>query len=156
MNRITPATAPIRIYLIDNHRLLRAAMRHRLTRRGRFTVVGSRDDVHSAIDEMRALHPDVLVLDFLMPGMQEMEALSFVQHELPDLPIVIVTHHADERTIARAMESGARAYVSKDAEEIELMLALESACSGVPFVSPRLVTSRVVGPMLRRNPLRAR
>jgi DNA-binding NarL/FixJ family response regulator len=156
MNRITSSTPALRVYLIDNHRLHCAALRYRLTRRSRFTVVGSSADVHSAIDEMRALRPDVLVLDLLIPGMNEMEAMSLVQRELPDLPIVIVTHSADERTIARAMESGARAYVSKDAEEIELMLALESACSGVPFVSPRLVSSRTVGPALGRTRPRAR
>jgi DNA-binding NarL/FixJ family response regulator len=141
MKRIEPATAPVRIYLIDNHRLLRAAMRHRLTRRGRFEVVGSQGDVHAAIEEMRALAPDVVVLDLLMPGMNEVEAMSLVQRAFPDLPIVIVTHQSDDRSIARAIENGARAYVSKDAEDIELVLALESACSGVLFVSPRLVST---------------
>jgi DNA-binding NarL/FixJ family response regulator len=122
--------------------MLRAALRRWLGRQGRFAVVGSHGDVHAAIEEMRESHPDVLLLDLVLPGMNEIEAMNLVHREFPDLPIIIVTHHADERSIARALRQGARAYVSKDAEEIELLLALDSARLGVLFVSPRLVRAQ--------------
>ena len=133
------ARRPIRVYLIDNQSMLRAALRRWLGRQGRFAVIGSQGDVHAAIEEMRERHPDVLLLDLVLPGMNEIEAMRLVHRELPDLPIVIVTHEADEGSISQAMRQGARAYVSKDAEEIELLLALDSARLGVPFVSPCLV-----------------
>lgn len=139
MNRNPSLPRPVRVYLIDDQSMLRAALRRWLGQQGRFAVVGSHGDVHAAIEEMRERRPDVLLLDLVLPGMNEIEAMNLVHRALPDLPIVIVTHRADEASISRAMRQGARAYVSKDAEELELLLALESARAGVPFVSPCLV-----------------
>ena len=137
MKRVQDSSSrPLRVYLVDHQSIVRAALKHWLGRAGRFAVVGASGDVHAAIEEMRARKPDVLVLDLVLPGMRETEAVDLVLRALPDLAVVIVTHRAESASIERAMACGVRAYVSKDAEESELLLALESARTGTPFVSP--------------------
>jgi DNA-binding NarL/FixJ family response regulator len=129
MKRAQPTIPPVRVYLIDHQSIMRAALRHWLGRHGRFAVVGASGDLHAAIDEMRVRRPDVLLLDLVLPGVLEVEAVDLVLRALPNLPVVIVTHRADEASVRRAMSSGARAFVSKDADEDELLKALESACA---------------------------
>jgi DNA-binding NarL/FixJ family response regulator len=142
----TPSfSTPTRVYLIDSQSIVRAALRSRLDQRRRFVVVGGSGDVHAAIKKMHQCRPDILLLDFVLPPMAKFEAMSLVQREFPDLPIVIVTHQSDDASIARAMNEGARAYVSKDSDELELLVALDSARMGFPFVSPRLVRVRSRG-----------
>ena len=133
------APSPIRVYLIDNQSMQRAAVRSWLARHGRFEVVGSRGDLHEAIEDIRRRKPDLVLLDPVLPGMNEIAAMELLHREFPELPIAIVTHLADERSIRRAIQHGAGAYVSKDAEIGELLTALESAHGGVPYVSPGLV-----------------
>ena len=143
MGRRTSPPTPARVYLIDSQCIVRAALRSWLERQGRFAVVGSSGEVVLAIKEMRECRPDVLLLDFVLPGMTEIEALVLVHRALRELPIVVVTHQSDEISIARAMKEGVRAYVSKDSDELELLVGLDAARLGFRFVSPRLVR---VGP----------
>jgi nucleotide-binding universal stress UspA family protein/DNA-binding NarL/FixJ family response regulator len=135
MTRAESTSPPVRVYLIDQQSIARAALRHWLGHSGRFAVVGASGDIHAAIGEMRALRPDVVLLDLVLPGVLEAQAVDLVLRALPDLSVVIVTHRADAASVRSAMSRGARAFVSKDADELELLRELESACAGTTSAS---------------------
>jgi len=143
MIRLKSPPTPSRIYVIDSQHIVRAALRYQLERHSRFAVVGGHSDLRQAIEEMRECRPDVLLLDLAVPGMDETEVMGLVRRAFPELPIVVLTHQSEESSIARAMKDGPRAYVSKDSDELELLVALDAARLGLRFVSPRLVRGSV-------------
>lgn len=131
-----------RVLLADDHRLMRSGLRLVIERHTDFTVVGEADDGRQAVAMAESLKPDVVVMDIGMPNLNGIEAARQVNEKQPAIAIVMLSMHADEGYVLRALKAGARAYLLKDSAEEDLTQAIEAVRDGKSFFSPAV--SRVL------------
>ncbi len=128
----------IRVYLVDDQSMLRAAFRSLLVQDPRFEVVGDSGDARDAIERIGELHPDVVLLDITMPGLSGIDAILPIRKAHPRVRVLMLTHHEGESFVEQALRFGADGYLSKDSEVGELALAIQAVHRGQPFVSPKV------------------
>jgi DNA-binding NarL/FixJ family response regulator len=144
------STDKIRIYLVDDQAIFRAAIKSLLLQRDTFEVVGSNGDPRKALEEIQTVRPDVVMLDITMPGLSGLDLLPKIRKSLPRTKVVMLTHHEGESFVEQALQAGAEGYLSKDSDPAELALAISAVHRGDPYVSPR-VASGLVGGLRHRK-----
>jgi DNA-binding NarL/FixJ family response regulator len=137
---------PLRILLAEDHRLVRAGLRALLESGPGFEVVGEAASGHEALPLIAQLHPDVVLMDISMPGLNGLEATRRVVHAHPRTRVVMLSMHADEEYVRQALLAGAAGYLLKDAETGELEVALRAVVRGDLWLSPAI--SRTLLPEL--------
>ena len=126
----------MRVLLADDHAIVRRGLRSLIETQPDIEVVGEAADGLEALRLSEEQHPDAIILDVAMPKLNGIEVAERVQ-KLPRAPSVIVlSMHADESYIIRALAAGARAYLLKDATDEDLIPALRAVAAGKPFFSP--------------------
>ena len=128
----------IRVLLVDDQSMLRAAFRELLTAYPRFHVVGDVGDARTAIERAPELRPDVVLLDITMPGLSGIDAIALIRKAWKRARIVMLTHHEGQTFVEQALKAGAEGYLSKDSDPAELALAIEAVNRGDPYVSPKV------------------
>ncbi len=144
---------PIRVFLADDHAILRRGLRALLNEAGDFEVVGEAASGLETLKELRATRPDVLILDIRMPG--GVPASTVVREALgeqPDLAIVVLTMHEDEYYMREMFQAGARAFVLKKSAPDNLAVALRAATMGQHFVDPAMAGRLVPAAAGRARP----
>ncbi len=129
---------PIRILLADDHTVIRRGLRALLERQNGFAVVGEAADGREAVEQAAAVHPDVAVMDIGMPNLNGIEAARRITEKRPETAVVILSMHADESYVLRALKSGARGYLLKDSPEEDLIHAIHAVHQGKAFFSPEI------------------
>ncbi len=140
---MTEQDSPIRVFLVDDQAMIRAAFRSLLEEQPGFEVVGDSGEARVAIDEIGQLRPDVVLLDITMPGLSGIDAIPLVRKASPRTAVVMLTHHEGESFVEQALRAGAQGYLSKDSEPAELALALHAAIRGDSFLSPKVSSGLV-------------
>lgn len=128
----------IRVLIADDHALVRRGLRHVLDPLGDVTVVGEATNGPEVIPAVRAMRPDVLLLDIGMPGGSFLELLEHFRTHEPRLRTLIVSAHAESLYARRAIRAGAAGYINKGHAEEELVSALRVVGQGGRYVSPAL------------------
>ena len=129
---------PIRILLADDHTLIRRGLRALLERQNGFAVVAEAADGRQAVETAAAVSPDVAVIDIGMPNLNGIEAARRITEKRPETAVVILSMHADESYVLRALKSGARGYLLKDSLEEDLINAIRAVHDGKAFFSPEI------------------
>jgi DNA-binding NarL/FixJ family response regulator len=127
---------PVRIVLADDHGLVRAGLRALLLHSPDFAVVGEAADGHEALRLIEELDPDIALMDISMPHLNGLEATARVTKKYPRTRVMILSMHADEEYVRRALASGAAAYLLKNASEGELELGVRAVVRGDSWLSP--------------------
>jgi len=130
------SAAVLRVILADDHTLVRAGIRRILESRAGCVVVGEAADGFEAIDALRQIDADVLVLDLKMHGRDGIEVLKVAKVERPDLKVIVLTMHAGREYVVRAMEEGADGYLLKDSAVQDLASAIDAVMAGRTYFSP--------------------
>lgn len=125
----------IRIFLADDHQMVRQGLRSLLEAQPAFEVVGECSSGREALDIIPQLCPDVTVLDIMMPGLSGLEVTRQVQNLTR---VVILSMHANEAYVLEALRNGAYAYVLKDSTAADLVQAVQAAAEGHRFMSAPL------------------
>lgn len=128
----------IRVYLLDDQAILRAGFRSLLTQSEDVEVVGECGDAREAVAELEQLEPDVILLDITMPGLSGIDAIPLLRRAVPQVRIVMLTHHEGQSFVDQALRLGASGYISKDSDPEELSLALRSVVRGDTYISPKV------------------
>ena len=132
----------ISVLLVNNHRLVREALRDLLAREAGIEVVGEAHEIGTAIERARHLKPDVLVLDIGVHGLNEIETARKMMHINGVQPkIVALLAQADRRSIVELSRAGAIAHVSKSSAGTELVRAIRAAAAGQSYVCPEVAGS---------------
>lgn len=137
------SSSTVRIYLVDDQSILRAALRTLLGKMPSFEVVGDSGDARTAVDEIGELEPNVVLLDITMPGLSGIDAIPMIRKRSPKVKIVMLTHHEGESFVDQSLEAGAEGYLSKDSDPAELQLAIQAVYRGDPYVSPKVAAGLV-------------
>jgi DNA-binding NarL/FixJ family response regulator len=127
-----------RIVLAEDHTLVRRGMRLLLESIPDMTVVGEAADGLEALHLIQQLRPDCVLMDLAMPGLNGVEAVRRSTAQFPDIPILVVSMHADEAYVHRALVAGARGYLLKGSDKEELETAVRAVCSGVTYLTPAI------------------
>lgn len=129
----------IKILLVEDHRLVRAAVRRLLEDERGLQVVAEAADGKEALELYAKHSPDVVLMDVTMPGMDGIEATKrLTKKQKNPAKVIVFTMHADEHYAARLLRMGASGYVVKDAAPEELVQAIRSVHAGQRFVSSTL------------------
>lgn len=128
----------IRILLADDHTVIRKGLRALLERQPEFSVVAEAADGREAVDIAEATNPDVAVIDIAMPNLNGIEAARRITERRPETAVVILSMHADEGYVLRALKAGARGYLLKDSPEDALLQAIRAVHAGKAFFSPEV------------------
>ena len=135
----------IRVALADDQPVVRMGLRVLIDREDDLELVGEADDGRTALQLARRTHPDVLLLDIRMPGMDGLAALRAIAADptLGGTRVVIVTTFEIDQYVFEALQAGASGFILKDAEPAELLRAIRVVAAGEALLSPS-VTRRVV------------
>jgi DNA-binding NarL/FixJ family response regulator len=126
------------IVLADDHRIVRQGLRALLTAEEHFEVVGEAGDGREALELVRRLNPDVLVLDLMMPGLNGLEVARQLHRQTPKVGIVVLSMYDDEGFVLEALAHGVAAYVLKDSNSSDLVQAVREVAAGRRYLSPPL------------------
>jgi len=126
------------IVLADDHHVLRHGLRVLLETNPEFCVVGEAEDGIQATEMLGSLHPDVLVLDVMMPKLNGLEVTRQARKLSPQTGVVILSMYEDEAYVIEALRAGAKAYVLKSSTSDELVSAIREAAIGRRYLSSPL------------------
>jgi len=139
-------TTPARILIADDHDMVRAGFRSLLqAHTDEFDVVGEAADGQAALEQVRTLQPDVVLLDLKMPQVNGTEALQSIKRRLPTIKVLILTQYDNEEYVRAAFAAGADGYLLKYDHHDWLFKALRSILAGDVFVSPRISKGVISG-----------
>lgn len=128
----------MRILLADDHALVRAGIRSLLEKIPGVEVVGEASNGRDALDLVRTKLPDLVLMDIAMKELGGLEALPRITKTFPSVKVVILSAHANEEYVIRALRSGAAGYMLKDAASAELQLAIDSVTQDKLYLSPSI------------------
>jgi DNA-binding NarL/FixJ family response regulator len=134
----------IGVLIVDDHELLRAGLRSRLESEAAIAIVGEADSAERAIVMARALQPDLILLDLLLPRKSGYEAIPELGRVAPTAKIIIVSSQAAPSSVRRALSAGAAGYLPKHASDRELITAIQRVAAGFGYVEPDLGAKLVV------------
>lgn len=138
----------LRLLLADDHTLVRAGLRALLDGIEGVSVVAEAENGEQAVALALEHAPDVALLDITMPGLNGLQAAERILAQLPRTRVVILSMHAAEEYVNRALALGVSGYLLKDAATLDLQAALEAVAAGQTYLSPR-ITSQVLDARLK-------
>ncbi|MCB1304292.1 MAG: response regulator transcription factor [Leptospiraceae bacterium] len=137
------ADAKLKVYLADDHRILREGLKLILAESDGFEVAGEAGDGRTAWEELDREPPDVAVLDISIPGLSGIEIARRLKRYHPEVRVVFLSRHDDEEYIDQMLDMGVEGYVLKDDAGEDLLRSLEAVVAGQHFLSPR-INSRLI------------
>ena len=131
---------PIRILIVDDHTLFREGVRAILKAVSDFEIVGEAATGQGAIEKVSILKPNIILMDIQMPDMNGVEATQQILETHPETGIIILTMLEDDNSLFSALRAGARGYVLKGADKVEMVRSIRSVASGEALFGPAIAT----------------
>jgi len=128
------------VLIADDHQLLRQALRRAFEDAG-LVIVGEAANGEEAVRLATSVHPDVAVIDVSMPVLDGIQATRMMHSAMPDMPIVVLTMHGEDRVRLDALEVGASAFLTKDCSMQEVVATVVAIAAGEVMLSPELASS---------------
>jgi len=126
------------VVVVDDHAVVRSGLRLLLEAQEDIEVVGEAGNAKDAIFRARALKPDVILLDVVMPGESGIDALPQLKHESPETKVLVLSMQDDPSYVREAFAAGANGYVLKEAADEEVVAAVREVAGGGSYVHPAL------------------
>ena len=135
-----PSRRKQNITLADDHPVFRNGLRQIVEAESDFTVIGEACDGEKALELIKALSPEVAILDISMPKLDGLAVADIVHEEGLPVKIVLVTMYREEKLFKKALEAGVKGYVLKDSAAIDIISCLNAVAAGENYTSPELTT----------------
>jgi two-component system, NarL family, invasion response regulator UvrY len=128
----------MRVLCVDDHAIFRQGVKQILLQHDRQMKIGEAPTAQKALELVREARWDVVILDLSLPDRSGLQLLTELKHEQPDLPVLILSMHADDEYAVRALRNGAAGYVTKESAPEELISAVEKVTRGGRYMTPAL------------------
>jgi DNA-binding NarL/FixJ family response regulator len=136
---------PIRVLLADDHELMRAGIRSLLKDLDGFEVVGEAADGREALALVEKLHPDIVLMDILMPQINGLDATARVAARFPMVHVIILTMNSSEEHVRQALRAGASGYLLKNISPAEMAEALRAVGRGEKYITSAVTRHLITG-----------
>ena len=135
--------APLNILVADDHTLVNQGVTKILEEQPDWKVIAQAADGRDAVRLGTDLKPDVAVIDVSMPTLNGVEATAQLTAQAPAVKVLMLSMHADEMLVGRALRAGARGYLLKDSADVDLVRAVTAVAAGESFFSPEIANRMV-------------
>ena len=139
----------IKVLLVDDHRILREGLRALLSEQAGVVVVGDASDGEEALALVAESHPDVVVMDMVMPRMGGLEATALIRRLHPEVRVLILSMYDDDEYVQRVIQAGASGYVLKGVAADDLVRAIREVHGGASFLQPT-IAAKLIEDYVRR------
>ena len=143
---------PIRVLVVDDHAIVREGLRWLMSTEPGIELVGEAADGQDALEKARALCPDVILMDLVMPRMDGIVAISRIKETLPEVRVLVLTSFAEDEQVFPAIKAGALGYLLKDTSPQALLRAIRDIHAGTPTMHP-LVARKLIQELQRPSDL---
>lgn len=130
-----------KILLVEDHQLFAGGIKAILENTGKYSVLAHFSNGLAAVEKGPSMTPDLVLMDLDMPIMNGLDALAQLHPKMPDVPIVILSMHAEKPIVQKAMQLGAKGYMLKNSSKEEFLRALEVILSGEKYYASMLTES---------------
>ncbi len=130
----------IRILIADDHLIIRQGLRLILETEDDFEITGEACDGAEAVRLCAELHPEVVLMDLRMPGMDGLTAIEKLRASHPEIAVVILTTYNEDDLMLRGLQAGARGYLLKDTDRESLFITIRAAARGETLLKPEIMT----------------
>ncbi len=127
---------PIKVMLVDDHTVVRSGLSAVLACDDNMTMVGEASNGQEAVQKCGDLHPDVILMDIMMPVMDGIAATKIIHEKYPETKIIVLTSFKEKDLVEGALKAGAISYLLKDVSADELTVAVQGAFAGQSRLSP--------------------
>ncbi len=141
----------ISIVLADDHNMIRQGIRRLLEDAGGFDIIGEASNGIEAVELVSKLHPEVLITDFKMPGLDGMQVTRQVRESSPDTKVIVLTMYGLETYVYSALSAGASGYVLKSSGVQDLDIAIHEVMQGNIFLSPPITKEAIEAYRIKTN-----
>jgi DNA-binding NarL/FixJ family response regulator len=128
----------ITVLLVDDHSLVRRGFRRILEDEPDMEVVGEAGDGEESVKLAKQLHPQVIVMDCALPGMNGLQATREILNDRPETAVLMLSMHAENTWVRQAIEAGAKGYILKNALDLELGAAIRKVAAGETVFGPEV------------------
>ena len=125
----------IRVLLADDHVMMRAGLQRLIGDFEGFEIIGEAANGHETLQLVEKHHPNVVLLDLLMPGLNGLDAIARIRQSFPDVRVLVLSMHSAEEYVLKALRNGAHGYLVKSDSPTELELALRAVSAGEAYLS---------------------
>lgn len=133
----------IRIFLVDDHTILRQGLRRLFESERGFEVTGEARDGREAVERVKDADPDIVIMDLAMPALNGLDATRRILKARPDARILILSMYLDDDYVTQALEAGVSGYIMKDAPASELVQAVRAIARGEAYFTPQIPQATV-------------
>jgi DNA-binding NarL/FixJ family response regulator len=138
MNQGSVATKKSKVFVVDDHPIVRQGLALLINRESDLTVSGEAEDAQTAMQAVIAARPDILVVDISLNGPDGLDLLKEIRMRYPDLPVLILSMHDESIYAERALRAGAQGYIMKQEATEKVLVALRRILSHEIYVSERI------------------
>lgn len=141
----------IRTIIADDHKIIRDGLTSLLDNEENIEVVAQAADGHTAVELVRKMIPDVVIMDIGMPGLNGIEATRQITSEIPYIKVVALSMHSDKKFVTEMLKAGASGYLLKNCAFEELATAIRTVMDGKTYLSPAMA-ELIVDNFVRKTP----
>jgi DNA-binding NarL/FixJ family response regulator len=138
--------SPVKLYLVDDHLVLRQALAEALGHRGKYSVIGHSGSSNELLNQSPSCKADVIVLDFSLPKTNGLEVLNELRRRGIDIPVLFLSGDESGRAAKAALQAGAKGFVSKQAGLSEMEHAIDEIVRGGTYLSPSIASNNNAAP----------
>jgi DNA-binding NarL/FixJ family response regulator len=128
----------IRVFIADDHGIVRKGMKQILSRTADIEVAGEASTGQEALEKIWANNFDVVILDISLPGRNGLEILKQIKSQQPKLPVLILSMYPEDQYAVRVLKAGAAGYLTKESDKSELIEAIRRIAQGKKYITPEL------------------
>ena len=154
MNQLTPTTKKSRVFVVDDHPIVRQGLALLINRESDLTVCGEAEDAHTAVQAVANAGPDILIVDISLNGPDGLDLLKEIRLRHPNLPVLILSMHDESIYAERALRAGAQGYIMKQEATEKVLVAIRRILANEIYVSERIANRMLQRYIGSRSPSR--
>ena len=149
---LEPQTSPAKVFLVEDHVLFRTQLANLISRDSRLFVCGEADNATEALEKIKEVRPDLLIIDITLKGSNGLELIKELKTRASDAPILVLSMHDESMYAERALRAGASGYISKNQTSTQLKDAIQHVLQGDVYLSAQMTSKLLLKMTMEGEP----